>query len=295
MDSSPTLQDFVLNLIYDPAARSAFELDPEATLQHAGLGDITAADVQQVIPLVVDTAPVAGLTGLTGVDDLTTGVAHLDVAGAVAQLQTITAQVPVVSTHAVSDVNNTIAGVNATVIGVNVDNVVHGSVLSGDTFGIDHIAGIGGLTSVTSAGVGGLSAEHDPAIHLDNTVVAPVSDVAPTVDGIVSHTGVDPVGVLGGTLDSVLDAPSSIGGGHADVLDVPGVHEATSSVGSLVKPDLGGVLSHDSGVDLHGTLDSTVSGVGGTVHGVTGVLHGNGDTGETSQPEATHDVLGLHF
>jgi hypothetical protein len=37
MDSSPTLQDFVLNLIYDPAARSAFELDPESAL-HAGPG-----------------------------------------------------------------------------------------------------------------------------------------------------------------------------------------------------------------------------------------------------------------
>ena len=29
MDSSPTLQDFVLNLIYDPTARSAFQLDGE--------------------------------------------------------------------------------------------------------------------------------------------------------------------------------------------------------------------------------------------------------------------------
>jgi hypothetical protein len=39
MDSSPTLQDFVLNLIYDPGARSAFELDPHGTLEAAGLGD----------------------------------------------------------------------------------------------------------------------------------------------------------------------------------------------------------------------------------------------------------------
>ena len=80
MDSTPTLQDFVLNLIYDPAARSAFELDPESALHAAGLGDITTADVQQVIPLVVDSAPVTGLYGLAGVDDLTTGVANLDVA-----------------------------------------------------------------------------------------------------------------------------------------------------------------------------------------------------------------------
>src|SRR3954453_8096059 len=117
MESSPTLQDFVLNLIYDPAARSAFELDPEVTLQHAGLGDITAADVQQVIPLVVDSAPVSGLAGATGVDDLTTGVANLDVAGAVSQLQAITSQLAAVPTQALGDVNytlgNTVAGVNA--------------------------------------------------------------------------------------------------------------------------------------------------------------------------------------
>ena len=35
MEFSPTLQDFVLNLIYDPGARSAFELDPHGTLEAA--------------------------------------------------------------------------------------------------------------------------------------------------------------------------------------------------------------------------------------------------------------------
>src|ERR1700742_1845665 len=112
MDSSPTLQDFVLNLIYDPAARSAFELDPESALHAAGLGDITAADVQQVIPLVVDSAPVAGLQGLAGAYDLTTGVANLDVAGAVSHLQAITSQVAFVPGGLAGELNNTLGSVN---------------------------------------------------------------------------------------------------------------------------------------------------------------------------------------
>src|SRR5690348_11872570 len=136
MDTSPTLQDFVLNLIYDPAARSAFEVDPESALHAAGLGDITAADVQQVIPLVVDSAPVTGLQGLAGVDDLTTGVANLDVAGAVSQLQSITSQVALTPAGIVGEVNYTLGSVNAAVVSVAGGDVVNGSVLSGNTLGV---------------------------------------------------------------------------------------------------------------------------------------------------------------
>lgn len=53
-----TLHDFVLNLLGDSQALAAFEQDPAAMLDHAGLSDISAADVQEVIPLVVDFVPV---------------------------------------------------------------------------------------------------------------------------------------------------------------------------------------------------------------------------------------------
>ncbi|PWU56369.1 hypothetical protein DLJ47_06365, partial [Micromonospora sp. S4605] len=61
VDANASLQDFVLNLLADAGARSAFDLDPEGALRAAGLNDITAADVQDVVPLVVDYAPVHGL------------------------------------------------------------------------------------------------------------------------------------------------------------------------------------------------------------------------------------------
>src|SRR5690348_15365163 len=164
MEFSPTLQDFVLNLIYDPGARSAFELDPHGTLEAAGLGDVTAADVRDVLPLVLDNAPAAvahAPAGLSPVDDVTTGVAHLDVVGAVTQLQAITAQAgDGVYSHATSDLNVAAAGA------MTADHLVSG-VLS------------------TGAGVtGGLDLSHDPAAGLDAVVNT-------TVDSTVGHTAAD--------------------------------------------------------------------------------------------------------
>jgi hypothetical protein len=298
VDSSPTLQDFVLNLIYDPAARSAFELDPESALHAAGLGDVTATDVQQVIPLVVDSAPVTGLQGVAGVDDLTTGVANLDVAGAVSQLQAITSQVAFTQAGLVGEANYTLGGVNAAVVSVAGDSVLSGSVLSGNTLGV---AGLGGLTSSIPVGLGGVSAGNDPALHLDNGVGAPVDhhvtdvvgNVAPAVDHVVPGIDGGPAGILDGSLNAVTNLPSSISLDHGPDLDGTGFGGATSSIGSVVKPDLGHVLSHDPVSDLHNTVGSVAS----TGHDVTsGLLHGatHGDT--TTEPDSSHDLLGgLHL
>ncbi|HET6501642.1 MAG TPA: IniB N-terminal domain-containing protein, partial [Amycolatopsis sp.] len=51
------LHDFVLSLLTDDAARSAFEADPTAALANAGLSDVTPQDIQEVAPLVADYAP----------------------------------------------------------------------------------------------------------------------------------------------------------------------------------------------------------------------------------------------
>jgi hypothetical protein len=55
--SFQNLQDFVLNLLNDEAARSAYTADPTGALADAGLGDLTPQDVQEVIPLVTDSLP----------------------------------------------------------------------------------------------------------------------------------------------------------------------------------------------------------------------------------------------
>jgi hypothetical protein len=262
MDAFPTLQEFVLNLIYDPAARSAFEVDPEQALHAAGLSDITAADVQQVIPLVVDSAPVTGLPGLGGADDLTTGVANLDVAGAVSHLQAITAQVALApAAHLNAEVNSSFS-VNAAVLGVAGDSSVH--------------------TPFTLGGIGS-----DPAVnldsHLDNHVVTDVVTVVPQVDPGL-HGGV--TSVLDSGADTIGHLPSSAPLDHVPSLDDSGLGGATSSIGSVITPDLGHVLSQDPATTVHGAVSGVTGTVGDVLHGVTGV----------PAQETPHGLLGdLHL
>jgi hypothetical protein len=294
MDSSLTLQDFVLNLIYDPAARSAFELDPESTLQHAGLGDITAADVQQVIPLVVDSAPVTGLNTPAGVDDLATGVANLDVAGAVSHLQAITAQVAYSGTSVAGDAGTSVAGAATSVVS---GSMLTGSVLSGSvlTGGDLHVGSVHvGLSAGAAASVdlGGLSAGNDPGLHLDAGAAAgaatPATNTAGDLHAAADHAAPDLDTSLTGGLDSVANLPSMLPLDHAPDLDVAGVGGAVSSIGSVVKPDLGHVLSGDPVNDPHNTVTTVTGG-----HDVTSdVLHG---VTHPAEQDPLHDLLGgLH-
>ncbi|MDI5975002.1 IniB N-terminal domain-containing protein [Amycolatopsis magusensis] len=89
--SGQTLHDFVLNLLTDETARSAFGTDPAAALSGAGLQDVTAQDVQEVVPLVLDYAP-----GGVSVESPESGFAALPAAtdvtstdGAIEQLQAL--------------------------------------------------------------------------------------------------------------------------------------------------------------------------------------------------------------
>ncbi|GLZ32037.1 hypothetical protein Lesp02_42250 [Lentzea sp. NBRC 105346] len=65
-----TLNEFALNLLSDPDARSAFQLDPQGSLDAAGLGDVHPADIQELLPLVLDFAPASSLGDLGSISDL---------------------------------------------------------------------------------------------------------------------------------------------------------------------------------------------------------------------------------
>ncbi|MFD2415929.1 IniB N-terminal domain-containing protein [Amycolatopsis pigmentata] len=65
MSPVQTLHDFALNLLSDPAALTEFNTDPQGVLNAAGLGDVSPADVHEILPLVMDTAP-ASLTDALG-------------------------------------------------------------------------------------------------------------------------------------------------------------------------------------------------------------------------------------
>jgi hypothetical protein len=64
MIPTQTLHDFTLGLLSDPAASAAFQQDPEGALRDAGLHGMTPADVQDVLPLVLDHMPVNRVAGL---------------------------------------------------------------------------------------------------------------------------------------------------------------------------------------------------------------------------------------
>ncbi|GAB2815696.1 IniB N-terminal domain-containing protein [Lentzea nigeriaca] len=68
-----TLHDFTLSLLTDLDAREAFQQDPLGCLEAAGLSDITAADVQDILPLVLDAASVPNVEGVEGVEGILGG------------------------------------------------------------------------------------------------------------------------------------------------------------------------------------------------------------------------------
>jgi hypothetical protein len=286
MDSSPTLHDFVLNLLCDATARSAFELDPEGALQAAGLGDITAADVQEVIPLVVDYAPVEGITALAPVDQLGTGVPELDVAGAVQHLQAITQQVAL-SAVPTLDVN----AAAASAVTVTGGGLLPEPLLPVAGLGLGGL-GLGGISTLPAGASADLSVDSDPAASLDTELVSPVGE---SVTGVVAGTdqivGGTAVGGAFGTLDVAVNAVTGLTPAN-DLLDPLQLDEgpllpATSSVvGSVVGPDsaVGGVVD----------VDGTLHGVGDTVTGVGGLV-GLGQSASPATGHATDDVTDLLF
>ena len=58
MTIANTLLEFLMNLLRDPDAAEEFRHDPEKALNDAGLGDINAEDVDAIMPVVLDYAPV---------------------------------------------------------------------------------------------------------------------------------------------------------------------------------------------------------------------------------------------
>lgn len=56
MSEHKTLLQFLLDLFSDPDAREAFQENPHAALEAAGLGDVSLDDIRDVLPLVLDHA-----------------------------------------------------------------------------------------------------------------------------------------------------------------------------------------------------------------------------------------------
>ncbi|PZG01136.1 IniB N-terminal domain-containing protein [Micromonospora deserti] len=249
VDAQQSLHDFVLNLLTNPDARSAFDLDPEGALRAAGLTDITAADVQDVVPLVVDYAPVHGLAPVTpttthlGVDPLLT-----DTTDVIGQLQQVTHQISINSTYTGADIKAGALGAIAVDPGTVTASA---TVLPGIGLGI----GPNGLTT-------DLTGVHDVAHTLDADVVSAVDTTTDPLTSDLTNTATNPNTILDTTNNGLLNTPDGLLNGP--LAGTTGHLDAT--LGSLgVNDTLGGVT---------GQVDTTLSGVTGTVDSLTGDTNG---------------------
>ncbi|MEU5964152.1 IniB N-terminal domain-containing protein [Micromonospora parva] len=289
MDSQQTLHDFVLDLLTNPDARSAFDLDPEGALRGAGLTDITAADVQDVVPLVVDYAPGAGLAPLAspveqlGLDPLLT-----DTTDVVGQLQSVAQQISVTSSPSGVDVKAGVLGA----IAVDPSTAAAGvTVLPGIGLGV----GPSGLDT-------DLAGVSDVAHTLDADVVQPVDAIADPVLGDVTSTVGDPTGLLDVTDSNLIGGDLTGGvlsgtqGQLGGVVSSLGVDDTLNGLG-LGHGDgvVGGVPPLDVSSTVGGVthqVDSLLPGVTDTVGDVTGGVT-DGVLGGDSHASSDHGLLGI--
>jgi hypothetical protein len=284
MDSTQTLHDFVLNLLTDPDARSAFALDPEGALHSAGLGDVTLADVHDVVPLVADYAPLQNITSLAPVEPLGLGALDSDPSAVIGQLQAVAQQFTAGAMSSNADVN--VATLGAVTIGSTGLEVGSPALSAIGGLGVGAWASPGvGVTADGSGAGADLSSVHDVSATLDSTdlgsiahdptgVVGTGSDLVGTVHGVLGASGAD--GILDtadfatGTVSSTLDSATHLPGS----LDVTGLGQGA----------VAGVNIPTGGIDVHSTASGVTSDVGGTLHGVSGGVGGlTGDLGLHSQ------------
>lgn len=298
MDSVQTLHDFALNLLNDPTALAAFGTDPQGVLAAAGLGDVSAADVHEVIPLVLDYVPVDSLPAvgnLPVVGDLTSvGTDATGIQGAIDQLTALTSglglpaagDLPVVgdlggelpgvgglglpglggldhSVTSVTDVTNTVASVTA---------------LAGDTtsslgLGGDLAHGIdaGALNNLGSAVTGAVDTNNVVG-QADHVVTGVTSSIGAPV-----HVG-DLAGAVTGTVTGATDVTNHIG-------DFTGT---LKNVGDLDVKHVGGNLTSAVQNTVGDITHNTVT----TVTGAAGIDHNAvGEIGSSNGVDAVHDVV----
>jgi hypothetical protein len=267
-----TLHDFVLNLLSDPSLKDAFAADAQGTLEQAGLADITAVDVQEVIPLVLDLLPAtpAGLPAIEGVDlNLPADDLLADgPLGAISQLQAVASQLTS-SGLSLSDLNSSSAGV-----------------LAADSDGLNLLVANQTLGDMTSAGLG---------LGGDFSVVGDVTSVLDQTASPLTGTVLDVADTATATVDAPLDGVTSAVPGADGVLgNLTGVtglgHDA---LGILGGGDLNiGVLNTSgldslSGGDAHVYTSDTVTGV---EHAATGLI--GTATGAVGSAAGVGNVLG---
>ncbi|SER40331.1 hypothetical protein SAMN05216188_11133 [Lentzea xinjiangensis] len=236
MGTQQTLHDFTLNLLGDLDAREAFLVDPEGTLEAAGLGDISVVDIHEILPLVLDTASVGNVDAidkllveagdLTAVDSLKFITGNVEGITGVADIAAPTAVTALVTDFAgVGDVSNTL---DATVLGAtdvvsNVSGVVSENGIVSEVTGIaSHNGVVSTVTDVVNVEDVSdvLVKDLDTDVLLKDVVNTDVlvKDVVDTADLDVT----DVAGVTGNLTGNVVQDVAQVGDVHNDLGQVIG-------------------------------------------------------------------------
>ncbi|MCP2246767.1 IniB N-terminal domain-containing protein [Lentzea aerocolonigenes] len=241
MATQITLHAFTLTLLGDLDARAEFQADPEGCLEAAGLGDISVAEVHEILPLVLDSASVVNVDALdkvlveagdlTAADSLKLVTGHVEgvtgVADAGAAPSAITALVT--DFGGVGDVSHSL---DATVL--TAGDVV--SDVSGHSAAaVTEVAGVADVHGVTDVLVKDIATD---------VVVKEVSDS----DVVVKHA-IDSVDV---DVKDVADLSHNVVHDVAQVGDVH--HEVGQVVGDINVGDihvLDGGVGNNNDVDIH--------------------------------------------
>ncbi|MFC9256049.1 IniB N-terminal domain-containing protein [Amycolatopsis thailandensis] len=286
MNPTQSLYDFTLNLLNDPSARDSFGSNPQQVLNDAGLGDISGADLHEILPLVLDYAPTNTLGGENGLDldSITTGQA-----GAIEQLKALTQ-----------------------------------SLSLGDATSENNVLGaVGGMTAITQNAAAPFTAAGDLAGNIDNIgggEVAPVGAVTGAVGDVAGNvTGGDVTGALDGGnltsglqdvsgLDSAIDGTQGVGSTVGDLTSTLGVNTGLEhTIGDVTAHGVGDIAGKVSGVTSHlddvandsavGNVTNHVGDIGshaGSVNDVHDVVSnvGNGALGGGIAADLSHLTVG---
>ncbi len=300
MQSPLTLHDFVLNLISDADARAAFDLDPDGSLRAAGLGDVTPADVRDVLPLVADYVPahVAGLD--TSLPEFASSALGADRTGIAQPLQFVTSQVPLQAPMndptlvAAGSLGSVATGATGLVGAAPVmPGALHGAAFSGGAgacgsahvsggAGVSGSAGASGGTDVSggagASGGAGLSGHFSPAQDPAGTLDAGLSGATGGLTGAVGGLGDEPVGHLTGVLDTATHGLTATTSGLTGVgshpLDSGHVLDHTGLTGGLpVLNGAPGLLPGAGPLGLGATGDASGSAHAGTDPHLLDVAH----------------------
>jgi hypothetical protein len=296
MESVSTLHDFVLNLLQDPTSLTAFAEDPQALLAQAGLGDITAGDVSNVLPLVIDYAPSHLVPTLEAAQSALPVDLTDSPAGAVAQLTQLASTVNDTSSFLHIDANGGVPTITGGIanpdLGIGSSGVLTGDPQNGLHGALSVLSPEGHLnwqgdTSGLAGGLTDLGAYNGLTGGLDGDVINKVTGGALDGNALSGATAfatnlvADPTDALSHPTDITNALTGTIGGAALPT----NLADPTSAVSDT----LHGVLAN---VPDPGQLGNTL-GLGDLTNVTSGLTNGSGLTGGNPLSTVTSHLGGV--